>query len=101
MPDSPTFCLWLPQEEIRAKVFSAPVPPFNAIEYERTKRDAVPGWTTDPLEINSLMFHEDGTLEASRRLWSPEHYAVEQFYQTLVYNAVEQQRGGRWVQTHY
>ncbi len=101
VPDSPTFCVWLPQEEIRAKVFSSPVPPFGAIEYEYTKRAAVPGWTTDPSEITTLMFDDEVTLLASKRLWSPQHYAVVQFYRTLPYNPVEQQRRGRCVQTHY
>jgi hypothetical protein len=101
VPDSPTFCVWLPREEIRTRVLAGPVPPFGAIEYERTKRDAVPCWTTDPLEIASLMFDDEGILVASERLWRPEHYAVVHFYRTLPYNSDEQQRHGRWVQTHY
>lgn len=101
VPDSPTFCVWLPQEEIRAKVFSSPVPPFGAIEYEYIKGSEFPGCTTDPQEIAWLMFQEEATLLASNRLWSRQHHDVVQFYRTLPYNAVEQQRRGRCVQTHH
>jgi hypothetical protein len=101
LPDSPVFCVWLPREEIRARVFTGPVPPFGAIEYERTKRAAVPDWTTDPSEIADLMFDDECLLFASNRLWRPEHYAAVHFYRTLPYNSAEQQRDGRWVQTDY
>jgi hypothetical protein len=101
VPDSPTFGVWLPREEIRTRIFPSPVPSFGAIEYQRTKRAAVPHWTTDRSKIASLMFEDEVTLLASERLWKPEHYAVIHFYRTLPYNSIEQQRRGRWVQMDY
>ena len=101
VPDSPTFCVWLPQEEIRTKVFSSPVPPFGASNTNISNYLTAPGGPPIRRKSPRLMFQEEATLLASKRLWSPEHYAVVQFYRTLPYNAVEQQRRGRWVQTHY
>jgi hypothetical protein len=101
LPDSPVFYVWLPREEIRTSVFASPVPSFRAIEYERTQRATVPDWTTNPMQIDTLMFEEEAILRASERLWKPEHYAVVHFYRTLPYNSMEQQRHGRWVQTNY
>jgi len=101
VPDSPTFGVWLPRHELRTRVLASPVPPFGAIEYTRTKHDAVPYWTTNQQQITNLMFEEEATLRASQRLWQPEDYAIIRFYLTLPYNSAEQQRHGRWVQTNY
>lgn len=101
VPDSCAFCVWLPREEIRTRVFTSPVPPFEGLEYVGTMRAAVPHWTTDSSEIRGLMRDEELTLLASQRIWQPKHYAIVQYYLTLTYNSAEQQRHGRWVQTHY
>lgn len=101
VPDSPTFCLWLPRREIETSIYATPVPCFSAIEYERTKQEAITDWNCDESEIAQLLFEEEANLLASSRLWRPEDFAVFQFYRTLPYNAREQQRHGRWVQTDY
>ena len=81
-------------EEIRTRVYSTPVPPFGAVEFERTKQEAVRNWKADSDEIDALLFRQECILRASQRLWNAEHYAVLRFYTALPYpyNLAEQQR---------
>lgn len=100
VPDWPTYCVWLTRDEIRARVFPSPVPPFMAIAYDRLKQMFRRIGVHDA-ELTRFLFAEERMLQASQLLWKPEHFAIVQFYKTLAYNIKERHRRDRWVQEDY
>jgi hypothetical protein len=85
--------VWLPEEEIRGRFFSCPVPPIESASPEDLRLREEYG--------DALVSSEAAILRASRRLWTLEETAAVHYYQTLLERDDELDSRGRWVQTDY
>jgi len=96
----PTYCGWLPADEIRTQIMHLPVAPFQDDEFWQSLADLTRSENHARQVTLATLQSEQAFLKQNRKLWSKADEQAIQYYELLPYtdNADEDKR---WIQFDY